>query len=92
MMNRKEMRALAEEIDKLEDSGHELDGFERIEAKVSKNPGAYVTLQMSGKDISVISNAAREAGEDVNAFMLKAALNRVDEVTAKNKSKKKASA
>ena len=85
MMNRKEMRALAEEIDRLEDSGHELDGFERIEAKVATNPGAYVRLHMSGKDISAIANAAREAGEDVNDFMRKAALTRAAELKSKRK-------
>jgi hypothetical protein len=92
MMSRKEMRALAEEVDKLKDSGHELDGFERIEAEVARNPGAYVTLHMGGKDISAISVAAREAGEDVNDFMLKAALARVDKVTSESKTRKKASA
>jgi Ribonuclease G/E len=85
MMNRQEMRRLAEEIDQLKDSGHELDGFERVNAKVAKSPGAVVILEMSGKDISAISVAAREAGEDVNDFMRKAALSRVAELKAKRK-------
>ena len=85
MMNREEMRKLAEEIDRLEDTGHELDGFTRVEAKIADDLRATVILEMSHTDISQISIAAREAGEDVNDFMRKAALARASELKAKRK-------
>ena len=85
MMNRDEMRNLAEEIDTLEESGHELDGFTRVNAKIADDLRATVILEMSHTDLGAISVAAREAGEDVNDFMRKAALARAGELKSKRK-------
>jgi hypothetical protein len=85
MMDREEMRRAAEEMDALKDSGREFDGLVRVNAKVAKNPGAIVVLEMSGKDLSAISTAADQAGEDVSEFMRKAALARVSDLKARRK-------
>jgi hypothetical protein len=92
MMNRDEMRRLAEEIDQLEDSGHELDGFTRVEGRIAADLKALVTLEMPHTDIAEISVAAHEAGESVNDFMREAALERARSLKAARKSAKKASA
>jgi len=88
MMNRDEMRRLAEEIDKLEDSGHELDGYERVEVQIAQDLKALVTLEMPHALLSQISVAAREAGENVNDFMQKAAEARMKDLKAHAKPKK----
>jgi hypothetical protein len=46
-------------MDALKDSGHEFDGLVPVKAKLAQEVGAVVILEMSGKDISAISAAAR---------------------------------
>ena len=92
-MNREEMRRLAEEIDRLEDSGHELDGFQRIDATIAADLKAVVVLEMGHEVLAQISVAAREAGEDVNDFMRTAAMERIARLKSKRApAAKKASA
>jgi hypothetical protein len=92
MMNREEFRRLAEEIDALKDSGHELDGFTRVDVTIAEDLKAVVVLEMPHELLARISVAARAAGEEVNDFMQRAAIARMSELKRNRKPPKKASA
>jgi hypothetical protein len=88
MMNREEMRQLADEVDALKGTGHELDGFTRADVKIANDLKAVVVLEMPHALLAEISVAAREAGEKVNDFMQKAAIARMKDLKALKKPKK----
>ena len=65
---------LAEELDALKDSGHELDGFTPIRARVAKAPRSVVSLRMSPQELHEIIAAADVLDRNVSEFIREAAL------------------
>jgi uncharacterized protein (DUF1778 family) len=69
-------------MDALKDSGREMDGLVRVNAKVSKNPRAVVSVRMSPEELSEISKGAGAIDESVSEFIREAALRRARDVMA----------
>src|SRR5262245_58780980 len=64
-------RAEAVRLDALKDTGREIDGYERISARIAKNPRATISLRLSVDDLREIEAAA---GGNLSEFMRTAAL------------------
>jgi hypothetical protein len=63
-----------QELEALKGSGRELDGFARVEAKVSKAPRAVFSLRLGAGEMVEIQNAAALLDETVGEFVRRAAL------------------
>jgi len=75
-------RAAAEEMDALKDSGREMDGLVRVDAIVSKNPRAVVSVRMSPDELGEIAASAGAIDQNVSEFIREAALSRARDVKA----------
>ena len=75
-------REAAAEMDALKDTGRELEGLVRVNAKVSKNPRAVVSVRMSPNELSDIATAAGTIDQNVSEFIREAALQRARDVKA----------
>ena len=75
-------RAAAEEMDALKDTGRELEGLVRVNARVSKNPRDVVSVRMSPDELSEIAAAAGAIEQNVSEFIREAAMKQAREVKA----------
>ena len=75
-------RAAAAEMDALKDTGRELDGLVRVNARVSKNPRDVVSVRMSPDELSEITAAAGAIDKNVSEFIREAALKQAKQVRA----------
>ena len=75
-------RAAAEEMDALKDTGRELDGLVRVNARVSKNPRDVVSVRMSPDELGEIAAAAAAIDQNVSEFIREAALKQAKDVMA----------
>lgn len=73
-------KAIRSDLDSLKDSGRELDGFERVEARVSRAPRAVFSLRIGPQELEAIETAASLVDENIGEFIRRAALLRVGEV------------
>lgn len=72
-------KKLAEEIDKLKGTGHELDGYVPVEGPTVKNPRAVLSIRMGNDELDQIEAKANEIGVNVSEFIRTAALQRAQE-------------
>lgn len=77
-----EREALARELDALKDSGHELDGFIRVPARVSKTPRAVVSFRLSPSELQEVIEAAGVLDRNVSEFIREAALKEARQIRA----------
>jgi mobilization protein NikA len=75
-------KAAAEEMDALKDSGREMEGLVRVNAKVSKHPRDVVSVRMAPEELSEISSAAGAIEQNVSEFIREAALKQARDVRA----------
>lgn len=74
---------LIKRLEALKDTGRELDGFERVEARTSKSPRAVFSLRIGGDELEEIEAAAIAIDQNIGEFIRQAALLRAREVTEK---------
>jgi hypothetical protein len=77
-----EREALAQELDALQNSGHELDGFTAVRARVSKMPRAVISLRVRASELKEITTAAEVLERNVSEFIREAALKEARQIRA----------
>jgi len=82
-MNRDAEKTIRDNLEARKGSGHELDGFTRIEAKVSSKPRAVFSLRIGADELEEIEAAAGAGGQNIGEFIREAALLRARLVTDK---------
>lgn len=75
-------KALAEELDKRKDSGHELDGFRLVGRLSPRQPRAVVSVRLGASELQEITGAAQVYGQNVSEFIREAALREARQVDA----------
>jgi len=73
-------RELREHLDSLKDTGHELDGFERVEGRSGRKPRAVLSLRIGSEELTEIEQAAAALDINVSEFIRGAALMRACDI------------
>ena len=65
----KSYKEMAAEIDKLKDSGRELEGLRPVRARVAKTPRAVLSFRVTADELSAITAAAKIRSMNVSDFV-----------------------
>ena len=74
MKDRQSDDEIAAEFDRLFAEGKEMEGFERVTARVSKDPRAVFSIRLRSKELSEIAKAAEANSLTISEFMRQASL------------------
>ena len=81
-MNQNDLEQLRRELDALKDSGHELDGFVRVQARIAKTPRAVISFRAAGSELQEMADAAKALDRNLSEFIREAALKEARQVRA----------
>ena len=81
-MNSKEREQLRRELDALEGTGRELDGFTRVRARITKTGQDQVLFSLPPSEFQEIVEAAQALDRNVSEFIREAALKEARQVRA----------
>jgi uncharacterized protein (DUF1778 family) len=81
-MNIEERDRLRQELDALKDTGHELDGFTRVQARISKTPRAVISFRAADSELQEMVDAAKALDRNLSEFIREAALKEARQVRA----------